>query len=256
MSYRIAALLVVLGLFRGTYANAADAPSKPADRHPTKIFLLVGQSNMAGRGKIEKQDQTTDPRVFMLNKQGEWVPAVDPLHFDKSVAGVGLGLTFGRQIAAKYPDDIIGLVPCAVGGTSIDQWSPTLEKGLYADAIARAKIAVKEGKLAGILWHQGESDSKKAAAYTEKAKTLFAAFRKDLSAPEVPVIVGTIGEFHAGGDAINAVLRALPDAIPHSACAESKGLTDKGDKTHFDAASYREFGQRYAQKWLGLVKSK
>jgi hypothetical protein len=48
------------------------------------LVLLVGQSNMAGRGTVEEQDRTPHPRALMLNKAGEWVPATDPMHFDGS----------------------------------------------------------------------------------------------------------------------------------------------------------------------------
>jgi len=71
---------------------------------PTKenfhLFLLVGQSNMAGRGKVTPADKKAHPRVLMLNKAGQWVPAADPLHFDKPrMVGVGLGKTFGTLVA-------------------------------------------------------------------------------------------------------------------------------------------------------------
>ena len=42
-----------------------------------KIFLLIGQSNMAGRGLVEAQDQQPHPRVLTLNKEGRWVPAIE-----------------------------------------------------------------------------------------------------------------------------------------------------------------------------------
>ena len=88
------------------------------------IFLLVGQSNMAGRGIVAEQDKKPHPRVLMLNKAGAWVPAVDPMHFDKSAAGVGLGRTFGILVADARPDNTVGLIPCAVGGSPIDAWQP------------------------------------------------------------------------------------------------------------------------------------
>ncbi len=252
----VLALLVAVA-FSAAHSFAADAPFKPPAKEKFMIFLLVGQSNMAGRGKVEEQDLKAHPRVWKLDKEGKWAPAVDPLHWDKpGVAGVGLGTTFGKTIAEQYPDATIGLVPAAFGGTSIDQWSPDKEKGLYADAIHRAKNALKDGTLAGILWHQGEADEKKADAYTEKAKKLFDAFRKDLGSPNVPVVVGAVGEFHAGSEEINKVLAALPKTVPHCAFAASTGLTDKGDKTHFNSESYREFGRRYAAAWKKLAAEK
>src|SRR4051812_45053462 len=178
-------LLMVAGTFASA-ASAADAPSafKPPEKAKFKIFLLVGQSNMAGRGKVEEQDQKPHPRVWKLDKQDQWVPAIDPLHYDKpNIAGVGLGSSFARTVADALKDDVIGVVPCAVGGTSIDQWSSEKEKGLYAGAIRRAMIALKDGTLAGILWHQGEADMKTPETYTEKAKKLFADFRRDLGSP-------------------------------------------------------------------------
>ncbi|QOV88522.1 sialate O-acetylesterase [Humisphaera borealis] len=242
----LASLLIV--------ASAGAAEFKPPAKAKFKLFLLVGQSNMAGRGTVEDQDKKPHPRVVTLNKEGKWVPAVDPIHFDKpTMTGVGLGTTFGKVVAEANPDDIIGLIPCAFGGTSIAQWSPDKPDGLYADAIKRAGVAMKDGTLAGILWHQGEADSKKTDTYAASVGKLFAAFRKDLHSPDVPVVVGLLGEFFAGKDAINTVLSDLPKSIPHLAVADSKGLEHKGDKVHFNAAAYREFGKRYAAQWMKLA---
>jgi hypothetical protein len=88
-----------------------------------------------------------------------------------------------------------------VGGTSIDEWSSDKPDKLYAAAVRRAKVALKDGTLAGILWHQGEADAGKADAYPAKAVKLFADFRRDLAAGDhVPIVVGTIGEFKAEGE--------------------------------------------------------
>ncbi|MDB5295156.1 MAG: axe1-6A 1 [Phycisphaerales bacterium] len=262
----LAVLITAVGL-AGRPARAADAAAAPADvpaaaplpaKDHFKVFLLVGQSNMAGRGKVEEQDRKPHPRVLSLDKAGKWVPAVDPIHFDKpTIAGVGLGTTFGRVVADASPGDTVGLVPCAVGGTSIDEWSPDKPDGLYAAAVRRGKLALKDGTPAGVLWHQGEADSspEKVAAYPAKAAALFAAFRRDLAAPDVPVVVGGIGEFHGGHERINAALQAVAAAVPRCGYVAPTGLTDKGDKTHFDAASYREFGKRYAAKWAELIKA-
>ena len=35
---------------------------------------------------------------------------------------------------------------------------------------------------------------------------------------------------------------------------KANGLEHKGDNTHFDAASYREFGKRYAKAMIKLQK--
>lgn len=78
-----------------------------------KLFLLIGQSNMSGRGNVEVQDKVENPRISMLTKDLKWVPAKDPLHFDKPIAGVGPGSEFARGILKANPDATIGLIPSA-----------------------------------------------------------------------------------------------------------------------------------------------
>lgn len=222
------------------------------------LYLLVGQSNMAGRGTVEESDRTPNPRIWMLNKENQWVPAISPMHFDKPVAGVGPGLEFARVMAEADPDVIIGLIPAAAGGSPIDSWQPggyhdQTKSHPYDDAILRAKAALTAGELKGILWHQGESDSKPelVGSYTQKLKTLIGRFRKELSAPNVPFVVGTLGDFYVANNPeaknINEQLRTIPKKVKRTACAEATGLTDKGDKTHFDTPSARELGRRYAE---------
>jgi hypothetical protein len=222
------------------------------------LYLLVGQSNMAGRGKVEEVDHTPHPRIWMLNKENQWVPAIAPMHFDKpDVVGVGPGLEFARMMAEVDTSVIIGLIPAAVGGSPIDSWKPEgyhdqTKSHPYDDALLRAKMAQQSGTLKGILWHQGESDSKPelVGSYTQKLVALIQRFRKELSARNVPVVVGTLGDFYVANNPeaqkINEQLRSLPKKVKRTACAEATGLTDKGDKTHFDTPSARELGRRYA----------
>lgn len=234
------------------------------------LFLLIGQSNMAGRGIPEADDQQPHPRVWMLTKEQTWVPARDPMHFDKpAVVGVGPGLAFAKKLASTNPAMNIGLIPSAVGGSGIDVWKPgayyePTKSHPYDDAIQRARKALEQGQLAGILWHQGESDSQpeRAAAYGPKLVELVERLRKDLNTPDVPFIVGTLGDFVVGRNpaarTINETLLQAPQRIKNAYCVSSAGLTHKGDTTHFDTPSARALGQRYAdvfiQKKLVTVK--
>ena len=64
------------------------------------LYLLAGQSNMAGRGKVETEDTTRHPRVWVLTKNNDWQLAAEPLHFDKpTVVGVGIGFAFAKKMA-------------------------------------------------------------------------------------------------------------------------------------------------------------
>ena len=73
------------------------------------LYLLVGQSNMAGRGTLDEESKKTDPRILMLTRELQWQPAADPLHFDKPIAGVGPGLAFAKTIAEKNNNGIVGI---------------------------------------------------------------------------------------------------------------------------------------------------
>jgi len=256
-------ILLLLSFFLSASAWADEPASVPVFPDKFHLFLLIGQSNMAGRGVVEDADKVVNPRLLMLNKQGQWVPAVDPLHFDKpSIVGVGLGRTFGLDYAAAHPDVTVGLIPCAVGGSAIASWEPggfddATKTHPYDDAMVRAHAALKAGTLRGILWHQGESDSTpdRAAVYEQKLHALIQRLRTELApgkdgAAAIPFIAGQMGQFieNPWDDSkkqVDAVHRNLPSVVPATAFANSDGLTHKGDEVHFDSASARELGHRY-----------
>lgn len=232
--------------------TTASLFAEPAPKH-MRLFLLIGQSNMSGRGKVEAQDKVENPHIFMLTKDLQWVPAKDPLHFDKPSAGVGLGSEFAREIHKADPNAAIGLIPCAVGGTSLDQWKIGAE--LYNTAVARTKEAMKQGELAGILWHQGESDSgnpKNVKTYAERLEKMIRQLRKDLDAEKVPLVIGELIHEFKTNDSINVELAAAAKKIPLCALVDSEGLGKK--QLHFDADDLRAFGKRYAAKYLKLAK--
>lgn len=255
--------IVLLLLCRPT-VDAQDAVQIP-EKDNFHLYLLVGQSNMAGRGKVAAEDKVANPRVLALSKDNRWQFAVDPIHFDKSVAGVGLGRTFGIIIAEATPDVVVGLIPCAAGGSPISSWQPGGYHGQtkshpYDDALQRAKIAMEVGTLKGILWHQGESDSKEelSVVYEQRLHELIDRFRNELESPDVPFVVGQMGQFseRPWNDAKRQVDKAhqsLPKKVPHTGFVSSDDLDHKGDQVHFNAEGYRELGRRYAKAYQEIV---
>ena len=224
------------------------------------VYLLVGQSNMAGRGHLSDAAPISAERIEKLDKSGKWVAATEPLHYDKPSAGAGLGMSFARIVADRDRTVKVGLVPCAVGGSSLDAWQPGAH--LYVEAMRRAKIAQKDGEIKAILWHQGESDAdrgKREASYNARLAKMVAAMREELGldAKKVPFIFGSIGEFaqapyYEGNRSLNRVMRRATDLIPNSAWVEGGDLACNGDMIHFNTRSVRTFGQRYAAAYLRL----
>lgn len=228
-----------------------------------ELYLLIGQSNMAGRGPVDAASKQVNPRILMLDSTNHWVPATDPVHFDKPKAvGVGPGISFAQAMLSEAKSQqAIGLIPCALGGSPLKVWQPGavyLKKfHPYEDALSRARLAMQQGTLKGILWHQGESDndSLHAATYVARLTVLINRLRTDLQLSALPFVAGEIGYFNKA-DYLNKVIGQLPQQVPATAVVSASGLTDKGDKLHFDTASARELGRRYAQAMQQLQAPK
>lgn len=223
------------------------------------LYLLVGQSNMAGRGIIEAEDKLTHPRVFALGEGDIWVPAKEPLHYDKVGRGTGPGLSFGKEMAAAYPNVKIGLIPAAVGGTKISYWMPESSRGLYTEAIRKARVAMQQGKIKGILWQQGESDSQRiqdVSKYKERLITLINSFRKDLGGENIPVVLGGLGNFLKSDyyENINTILKEVANEIPNVGFAEASTLGHIGDDLHFNSTAQRENGKNMSKAMIELLQ--
>lgn len=250
-------VLLILFMIAFTH-NGNSQVSSTSKLH---LYLLAGQSNMSGRGELTAESKLEgDSNVLILTKEGTWVTAHNPLHFDKPRSvGVGPGLTFGMAMAAARPGQKIGLVPCAVGGTSINEWRPggydsATKTHPYDDAVKRIKMAMKGGVFDGIIWHQGESDSQadSAAVYLPKLIRLIGLLRSETKNKKLPFVAGELGRYRPQYSNISKVLEQLPQEVPHTALVSTDGLTHRGDFTHFNTASAEELGKRYAVKMLEL----
>ena len=226
--------------------------------------LMIGQSNMAGRGNIEDVEPIRDRRCFML-RNGRWQPMREPVNPDRPIfegmfrSGVSLGASFAGDYA-KHFDAPVGLIPCADGGTSMEQWMPG--KLLYDHAVCLTRLAQRTSTLKAILWHQGESDchgQDAVDAYKEKFIGMITQLRKDLGAGDVPVIMGELHtgmaekyKFHDYPVKLNAIFHQIARELPNCAVASSEGLQLKPDGLHFDAVSLRTFGSRYFERYLQI----
>lgn len=262
-------VVAFLGLVATLQSAGAQATAKTVPSQRLQLFLLVGQSNMAGRGTVEEIDRTPVPHVWMFDKSGQWVPAIEPMHFDKpKVAGVGPGRAFGAAIAKASPNAEIGLIPAAVGGSSIRAWEAGAVDSAtsthpYDDAIARAKAAQQSGTLAGILWIQGEADgnARNAGDYESRLRNVVSNLRRDLGAPDVPFLIGQMGRFaekpwNAYRARVDSAHQRVAATTSHSAFVLTEGLRHRGDTTHYDSPSAREIGQRFAEQYLKMTSGR
>ena len=249
--------------------EAADITKLPEGTTQIDLFLLMGQSNMKGRG-VMPEEPKRDPRIVMMHlKDDQWYLARHPLHLTGDAktfqghdnAGVGPGLAFAESLATANPKLAIALVPCAVGGSSIKLW----QKGakLYEEALRRAKLALQttapvKARIRGVIWLQGEANAnpEELPLHAERLRSMIEALRADLALPELPFIACTIGEMKdepllTNLKAMNEIQLALSKSVPHTACVDARDLkTHIGDQVHFDTAAQNEIGKRFAEKFL------
>lgn len=248
-----------------------------------EVFLLVGQSNMSGRGigddPLAKAE--SEPRLLMWDPAAQRLTAArDPLpHQDlgRKPVSIGPGISFGRSWLAGNGKTVhVVLVPAAFGGTGFSDnegsWrvtGPTVSP-LMIEAVARANAAVRAVRatgarvhVAGILWHQGETDGVNrmgAAAYGIELSALAGYLRShiDGAGPATPFVVGQyVPSEIASNQALQSIAvlnRALASTLQHSACAASRGLEGNPtpDSIHFNTASQRALGERYAAALAAL----
>ncbi|XXM70763.1 sialate O-acetylesterase [Lysinibacillus sphaericus] len=218
-----------------------------------KSILLIGQSNMAGRGFIEDVPPIYNEHIQML-RNGRWQMMAEPINVDRHVSGVGPAASFAHAWTEDHPGGSIGIIPCAEGGSSIDEW--TVDGLLTRHAISQAKLAAETSEIVGILWHQGESDSYggRYKTYENKFLSLFKHLREELNTPDIPIMIGELGHYLGesgfGKSAveyqqINDVLSKVAHSERNCYFVTSKGLTANPDGIHIDAGSQRKFGLRY-----------
>lgn len=218
-------------------ATAADEPKR--------LFLLIGQSNMAGRAPFGKSDKEPIKNVFLLNAEGKWQAAANPLNQYSTIRKglkmqkLGVGYGFAKALS-KDSKESLGLIVNAKGGSKIDEW--TKDSKFFKEAMKRVDQAEKGGsKLEAVLWHQGESNHNDDK-YDKKLATLVKDLRSATGNKELPFIAGEVKQ----GTAVNKFISALPKRVKHTAVASSKSLKTM-DQWHFDNKSIIKLGERYAE---------
>lgn len=250
------------------------------------LWVLAGQSNMEGCARLEGCE-TAHPRVHSFQSREEWAPAEEPLHWlgespqrvhhtiwgmpmpetpaprdvGSRTNGAGLGLTFAKALA-EATGVPIGLIPSAHGGTSMQQWEPSRKEmgggSLYGATLAR--VDANGGKVAGILWYQGESDANPADAplYESRMTELIQSFRSDFGQPDLPFFFVQLGGFVTPADlslidswnSVRESQRKLASELPQTGLVSA---IDCGldDLIHIDTDGLKSLGRRLASVALG-----
>jgi hypothetical protein len=272
----IARLLLLLGMVT-IYLNGVTQDERTQNfprktiypkRLPKKenvwIFVLAGQSNMAGRGIVEPQDTLPNARILTSNRNNEIVVAKEPLHFyEPNLTGLDCGVSFASRLLKNAPGKVtILLVPAAVGGSSSQQWlddSVHRDVKLLTNLKQRVEFAKQHGVVKGILWHQGEADadSKFIPGYDQRLEKLFAQLRSYCDNPTLPILVGELGSYSENPihwNLINEAIHRYAEKDLNVRVVATGDLSPKEDRIHFNSAGQRKMGERMAEQSMSFRK--
>lgn len=227
------------------------------------LYLLTGQSNMAGRGEILPAYTGVIDDTYLFKGHGEWIEAENPLNLYSnirkaaSMQKVNPGYGFAKKLSSTLPEKQFGLVVNARGGASISELMKGNTSGYYELTLERIRTAARYGTVRGILWHQGESDRNKSN-YLQALNTLVTDYRTDLGMPDLPVFAGQLGKWRSDSEPFNTNLTTIAEHISNSYWIASDGFgpinNDLSDP-HFNGESQVTFGKRYAASVLKNVYS-
>ena len=193
------------------------------DLYVGDLWLLAGQSNMEGAGRMTYEDdlESANPlpylRAFYMND--EWGTARPQLHqlflsedeahkntWESNVEnrkerglvlydeppylqrrGVGPGYYFAKEMFRLTDCVPQGVIPAAVGGAPIEKWLPTADGGENYYTAACRRIEESGGNIRGVFWSQGEGNPN-ADIYPSQIR----AIREDLASrtgkAEIPLV--------------------------------------------------------------------
>ncbi len=253
--------ILLLGFFSCVSPISTNEKKAKTAKDKYDVYLLIGQSNMAGRGRMIASDTLgIIEGVWLLNEKGKPEKAVSPLNKYSSIRKslpiqqIGPGEAFAKTLRQKTGKKIL-LVVNARGGSNIKAWLPSAEEKYLDEAIRRTKEATKYGPLKGILWHQGESNSGAPQSYMKQLETMVGELRKQLDADNVPFVAGEIAPWHHNRDKFNPIIRTIKEHINNSdwVSSESCGMLKNENDPHFSREGQMILGERYAQKIYELV---
>jgi sialate O-acetylesterase len=250
------------------------------------LWILAGQSNMQGVGKVSQLPPPIAP-VHMFSMDDRWQLGREPLHAllesrdeahwkpfvqkgktieeirpgwsvaarSPKAQSVGPGLPFAWELY-RLSGVPIALIPCALGGTSLEQWSPAKKgeggKSLYGAMLRRAAAA--GGRIRGVVWYQGESDTgsaETAGTYLDRFVDFVAAVRSDLGNPDLCFLYVQLGRFiiasptEPNWDTVREAQRLAEPKLGRAAVVPAVDGT-MVDIIHLDTAGQVKVGRRLA----------
>lgn len=232
--------VLVIAVLVGSAALACVA-APAAAKGKTHLFILSGQSNMAG-----------------LNPDLSFTPTVTK--------------------ALEAEGDKVIVVKDALGGQPIRRWykkwkapeGKQVKKGkapwgdLYDRLMKKVKQAVGETRCDTVtfVWMQGERDAKESlsAVYFESFRGIIDQLRADLKRDDIHFVIGRLSDFdndnkrYPHWTKIREIQVKLAEADKAGEWIDTDDLNGPKNGLHYTKEGYIEMGKRFADKALALIK--
>ena len=231
-------LAIALTLLAVQFCRAADKP--------VHIFILSGQSNMAGM----------DPKLGFEPETAELFPDAEVVYFKVARGGqpIRLWVSQWNEIAQKH-----GL------NSKLDEtkyYQPILDQF--------EKVLAKHPNPASVTfcWMQGERDAREklSAAYPDAMQQLIENLRSDLKQPKMNFVIGRLSDFGKESDThwqnVRQAQVAVAEGDERGAWVDCDDLNDKGEgdkkrnDLHYTTEGYELLGRRYARQAKALIEGK
>ncbi|MFA7369037.1 MAG: sialate O-acetylesterase [Kiritimatiellales bacterium] len=243
MKMKIVAMLVLA-------MNVAAQAAEPLD-----VYICAGQSNMQGarteKGLLPAELQAVQENVFVFNDKTGW----EKLAAREKGFGPEISFAYEMQKALNKP---VGIIKHAKGGTNLAKdWDPSDPNSLYSQLKQKVDAAGKtrEIRIAGMIWMQGENDSRyeeMAKAYAQNLTNFIQTARKDFNSPGMPFVAGRVNP--PAAYAFAGWVRKAQEtcaAVPYS-FVDCDDLPKHDDNLHYNTGGQVELGKRFAQSMKNL----
>ncbi len=214
-------------------------------------FILLGQSNMAGQGKVAELPKTQ--RALPKNTRFYLNGALATLSAQKKF---GPEVSFAYAVSAIYPNKTINIIKFAPGGSLMKDW---LKNGQHYQTLKKQLERIhKQTPLnpAGVLWMQGERDTKSlqlAKNYSSDLKKFINMLRKDLKNPRLPFAIARVSIPEAFRPAVKEIRNAQENVshkLPYVRIFSTDLLEKNPDKVHFNSRGQLQLGRLFAASLL------
>lgn len=234
------------------------------------LWLIAGQSNSAGYGRGPYHDPP-ELGVHLFRNSEQWALATHPMNdatdtrhpVNREATNPGHSpyLHFGRILLQELGHPI-GLVQTALGGSPLSAWNPAQGQAALCENMIQCAAKVG-GRVRGVLWYQGESDTgtdADATSYAQRFSQALTAWRQALGDPQLPALTVQLNRVfqvadegsHRRWTQVREAQRQVARTDRRVAVVPALDLP-LSDLIHISPAGNLLLGERLARAALGLV---